>query len=299
MSDVQQSVTVSVCLITYNHEAYLAEALEGIVKQKTSFNIEVIIGEDFSTDNTRKVCETYQQKYPELIRLLPSDRNYGIMPNLKRTLEAARGRYIALCEGDDYWVDLLKLQKQVDFLEANPAYVATYHDVKVIDSSGAVIRKSKNSALNKIDFSADDLMKGRVMSLQSLCYRNVIREYPPEIYHVLTVDKFLCSMLGQYGKGKYLDNVAPAAYRLHNGGVWSLKDNVQKKMALITSYYWMWQYYARIKNNELALHFFNMIMREGFFYNPYTAGNAGKMDKFEFVVLRTLRKIFAILRRLF
>jgi len=118
----QKSVIVSVCMITYNHENFIREAIEGVLMQKTDFPIELIIGEDCSTDNTRSIVLEYASKYPEIIRPLLPEKNLGVMKNFIETLLAAIGKYIALCEGDDYWTDPYKLQKQVDFLEANEAY---------------------------------------------------------------------------------------------------------------------------------------------------------------------------------
>jgi len=117
----ENSPLVSIICITYNHEPYIAEAIEGVLMQKCSFPIELVIGEDCSTDNTRKICEEYANK-SELIKLLPTETNLGMMPNFIRTLQSCTGKYIAMCEGDDYWTDPLKLQKQVDFLEANAEY---------------------------------------------------------------------------------------------------------------------------------------------------------------------------------
>jgi len=122
---------VSVCMITYNHENFIKDAIEGILMQKTSFPIELIIGEDCSTDNTRKIVKDYEEKYPEIIFAQYSEKNLGMINNFLNVLQAARGKYIALCEGDDYWTDPLKLQKQVDFLEANPEYVICANRTKV------------------------------------------------------------------------------------------------------------------------------------------------------------------------
>lgn len=119
---------VSVCMITYNHEKYITEAIEGVLMQKTNFLIELIIGEDCSTDNTRKICEEYQEKYPNLIKLCSLEKNIGANQNFINTVNACTGKYIAMCEGDDYWVDCYKLQKQVDFLEANSEYTIHAHN---------------------------------------------------------------------------------------------------------------------------------------------------------------------------
>jgi len=118
----KQQALVSVCMITYNHEQYIREAIEGVLMQKTNFPVELIIGEDCSTDNTRVICLKYYQRYPEIIRLQLPDKNKGSMKNFIENMQAANGKYIALCEGDDYWTDPYKLQKQVDFLEVNEDY---------------------------------------------------------------------------------------------------------------------------------------------------------------------------------
>lgn len=119
---------VSVGIITYNQAPYIRQAVDGILMQKTDFGMELVIGEDFSTDNTRAICTEYSEKYPHLIKLLPSRANIGAMSNFIRTLEACTGRYIAFCEGDDYWTDSYKLQKQVDFLEKNEDYGLVHSD---------------------------------------------------------------------------------------------------------------------------------------------------------------------------
>ena len=98
--------------------------------QQVNFPIELIIAEDCSTDGTRAICQQYAEQYPDLIRLITSDSNVGAIANERRAMLAARGKYIAFCEGDDYWTDPLKLQKQVDFLESHPDYSVTFHRCK-------------------------------------------------------------------------------------------------------------------------------------------------------------------------
>ena len=113
---------VSVLMSTYNHEAYIAEAIEGVVGQKTDFHFELIIGEDCSTDNTRRIALDFQRRYPKIIRVVFSDRNIGAFNNMNRMFPKARGEFVAWCEGDDFWHNPSKLQKQVDFMRANPDY---------------------------------------------------------------------------------------------------------------------------------------------------------------------------------
>jgi len=126
---------VSVHVITYQHVDYIQECIDGILMQKVNFPIEIVIGEDESTDGTREKCIEYAKQYPDKIRLFLRDRKQTIVNdgqkiyyfNGKLTLKACRGKYIALCEGDDYWIDPYKLQKQVDFLQSNSSYSLCFH----------------------------------------------------------------------------------------------------------------------------------------------------------------------------
>lgn len=145
MVDSKLIKSVSVLMITYNHEKFISKAIEGVLMQKTTFQIELIIGEDCSTDNTRNICQEYKKKYPETITLLLPDTNLGMNLNFIEALQAAKGKYIALCEGDDYWTDPLKLQKQIDILE-NPDYeniIAVVTNTSVCDLNGNIIKNDK------------------------------------------------------------------------------------------------------------------------------------------------------------
>ncbi len=138
-NQVSQTPLVSVCIQTYQHEEYIRRCLDGVLMQQTSFQYEILLGEDQSNDSTRKICLEYANKHPELIRLFFHDRRNNIRIGHQATgrfnflynIYSSRGRYIACCEGDDYWTDSSKLQKQFDLLEANPSYSASFHDVTV------------------------------------------------------------------------------------------------------------------------------------------------------------------------
>ena len=122
---------VSIKMVTYNHAPFIAQAIEGVLQQKTNFPFELIIGEDCSTDGTREIVFEYQKKYPEIIRVVTSEKNIGAKRNGLRTLKACHGKYIAYCEGDDYWHDPGKLQKQVDYLENHPECGMVYSSFDV------------------------------------------------------------------------------------------------------------------------------------------------------------------------
>lgn len=125
--------TVSVCCITYNHEQFLVQTIESVLMQQTDFEVEMVIGEDCSTDSTRRIAQAYEKQYPGRIRVLTPNTNLGIMPNLMATMAACQGEYIAFLEGDDYWTDANKLQIQVEALRANPDCALCFHDAEIFD----------------------------------------------------------------------------------------------------------------------------------------------------------------------
>ncbi len=147
---------VSVKMITYNHAPYIAQAIEGVLQQETSFPFELIIGEDCSTDGTREIVFEYQKKYPDMIRVITSDHNVGATKNSCRTERACRGKYIAYCEGDDYWHHPLKLQKQVDFLEHHPDIGLVFSDYHLhVVSKGKLIKNYRKRRRRDVKIPKD------------------------------------------------------------------------------------------------------------------------------------------------
>jgi len=127
---------ISVCMITYNHQAYIARAIDAILEQESPYTFELVIGEDLSTDRTRAICLEYERRYPRVVRVLDANANLGITVNFARTLSACRGKYLALCEGDDFWTDSSKLHKQVKFMEEHPEYAMTSGRVEMVNEAG-------------------------------------------------------------------------------------------------------------------------------------------------------------------
>lgn len=256
---------VSICCTTFNHEAFVKDTLESFVMQETNFEYEILIHDDASTDNTQEILRAYQKTYPGLFNLiLQSENQYskGAKPFLKYLFPKAQGKYIAMCEGDDYWTDPLKLQKQVDFLEANPEYIVTYHDFFGIHNLETERKKSPLLDSDKTDTTAEDLMLNRkFIKTLTLCFRNVITEFPEEMSYVKNGDTFLISLLGNYGKGKWMgDSIEPGVYRVHDGGVWSLMNSKQRRLNLIITNYWLFQYYSRIGKLEISKAWYNNLV---------------------------------------
>lgn len=202
----KNKVTVSVCMITYNQEQYIKQAIEGVLMQQCDFLIELIIGEDCSTDNTKQICEDYASKYPQ-IKLLSIQSNLGAMPNFIRTLQVCTGKYIAICEGDDYWTDPLKLQKQVEFMEKNYNTAFCFHNAKThfIDTD---IVDDFNKNLSPGYFGTKDLLiKEWFIPTASLLFRtNYLPNHFPEwFYKAYSGDFALELLLSTKGDFYYID----------------------------------------------------------------------------------------------
>ena len=127
---------VCVRMLVYNHARWVAQAIEGVLMQETDFRVKLLIGEDCSTDNSREIVKAYKARYPDRIELVLSDHNLGMTGNALQLNPYTKGEYVAVCEGDDFWTDSHKLQIQVDFLDANPDYVACFHAVRIVDENG-------------------------------------------------------------------------------------------------------------------------------------------------------------------
>jgi glycosyltransferase involved in cell wall biosynthesis len=234
--DQADSIAVSICCITYNHEKYIAQAIDGFLMQNSTFAYEIIIGEDRSTDDTGRLVREYADRYPNLIKRVTSERNVGARLNGIRTRAAAQGKYIALCEGDDYWTDPLKLQKQVDFLESHPGCAMCCHNVTVIyddsrephpayvehpDQPYKLFRPQPQS-------SFQDLLRYNFIHTASVMFRSSsLTEVPVWFYDLDRGDWPLFVLLAERGNIGYLDEVM-ATHRVHAAGVYSSMSRVEQ-----------------------------------------------------------------------
>lgn len=247
--------TLTICCIAYNHADFIEDALSGFLIQRTTFPFEIIVHDDASTDGTREIIKKYQSEYPKIIKtILQRENQYS---KGRRALGFFQGvsdaKYLAICEGDDYWSDSKKLQKQVDYLEVHPECVITGHDAFIIDDSGEMLKSSKLPDIHKRDFSAKELAEGKAWILtMSWVYRNVVSEFAPERNMVRNGDNFFTSILGQYGGSHYHDDIKPAAYRVHPGGVWSASSTDIRFDDHTNTWFWMYRYYKRIGKPALA-----------------------------------------------
>jgi glycosyltransferase involved in cell wall biosynthesis len=240
---------VSVSVITYNHARYIRQCLDGILMQKTNFPFEIVLGEDGSTDGTREICIEYAKKYPRKIRLLLHHRENNIKIDGNPTSQfnsiylyyKSNGKYIALCEGDDYWTDPLKLQKQASFLESNPEFSVVAGGFKEIDEktgySGEVIRfRDKLDAAKPpsgYSFTLKDTLNVWLTKTLTVMYRKkVVANLVFTQYRYLKDVHWYYHIL-KNGRGFYMTSIL-GVYRMHDDGAYS---SLQTFSRLLSNFY--------------------------------------------------------------
>ncbi len=218
---------VSVCMIAYKHEAYIRQAIDSVLSQDVDFSIELVIGDDCSNDGTAAICEEFARR-DSRVRVLPSEQNLGVMPNFTRTLLACTGEYIAVCEGDDFWTDLLKLRKQVRLLDKHAEYAGATHQALVVTDDQPVrrFREDVPSTLTTID-----LIGGRMFHMASVMFRRPVVGLFCNGPLVLGCDRLLNFCISFVGEIHYSEEVM-CAYRLHGGGMSSNATVDQMKLEL-------------------------------------------------------------------
>lgn len=163
-------ISVSIFMLTYNQEDFIAKTIEGVLDQKANFCYQLVIGEDSSSDSTRQICEFYSNRFPDKIKLLDSNKRYGLIHNFMRTLKECDGKYIAVCDGDDYWTDPYKLQKQFDFLESHTDHSIVYTGIKNLYPSGEF--REKQWSHIKFPRYFEELIFGNFIPSVTAFYRN-------------------------------------------------------------------------------------------------------------------------------
>lgn len=251
---MDREILVSVCTLTYNHEAYLRDTLEGILMQKVDFPMEILVNDDASTDGTRAILREYAEKYPDLIRPFYQDVNLysqGKDLCLEVLYPAARGKYIALCEGDDYWTDPDKLRLQVDFLEAHPDYTACVHDTLVRYCSGERADYRLLHRGQDCDVRFEDVLFGmsHAFHTSSIVAKKAVIAHPADFFYVGLAHGFGDHPDGLWmitnGPIRYLDRCM-SVYRVHsNSASWSsgvdagyeaMRDYFDGKLELLRAY---------------------------------------------------------------
>lgn len=217
---------VSISCITYNHGPYIRQALEGFLSQRTDFSYEILIHDDASTDNTQEIIREYEAKYPDIIRPIYRTENQyskGIC-NISGAFNfpRARGKYIAMCEGDDYWCDPDKLQLQADYMEAHPACSMCFHAARIITESKAFVRREIRPYHNSRIVPAEMVIdKPYNYPTASLFFRTELGQILPEWYHGCPIgDIPIHIFMASKGSVYYFDRFM-SVYRLGVATSWT------------------------------------------------------------------------------
>jgi glycosyltransferase involved in cell wall biosynthesis len=224
------SPLVSIICLTYNHEDFIQESIDSFLCQETNFQFEIIIHDDASTDGTTQIIAKYQRDQPNKFNVFFRERNqYSLFgfSFLENLIEVAKGKYIAFCDGDDFWLDSRKLQKQIEFLEANSEFSVCFHEVKILENE-----KLKENTLTKVPSPVTtilDLAKlGNYIHSPSCVFRNQgTKIIGPHLCESPAADYYLHVMNAQYGN-IFFFNEPMAVYRIHKTSCWSSQTYVDQ-----------------------------------------------------------------------
>ncbi|HEY6119798.1 MAG TPA: glycosyltransferase [Pyrinomonadaceae bacterium] len=230
---------VDVNLITYNHEKFIARAIDSVLNQKTNFNYRLILGDDCSTDNTQSIIRDYAQRYPARIQTVLAVEHRGIKHPNRMGIDVLRrstAKYVALLDGDDYWTNPTKLQRQVDFLERHPECSLCFHNVEMYyddESQPPIILHPPNQ---KEIATLEDVINGLVpLPCTAMFRKNLLGDLSGSFYKVPNADWMMWVMLAQQGFIGYINEVM-AAYRIHVQGIWSRLSAQQRVINHIETY---------------------------------------------------------------
>ncbi|MDP4145747.1 MAG: glycosyltransferase [Bacillota bacterium] len=219
----KDDIIISVVMVTYNHEEYLKQAIESILMQQVNFNYEIVIGEDCSPDNSRRILREFENRYPGKFNIVYRNKNIGPTKNLYDLFTKCNGKYVAILEGDDYWTDFNKLKMQVDFMEGQSEYSGTCHIVSIIDKYNEVvgniptrefINRNRLSEIENIDRYIEYIYEetGQGIHVQSLVFKNIFssNDDSEKIKKLLTTTNYVSdiqtiALILRYGKIKFID----------------------------------------------------------------------------------------------
>ncbi len=243
---------VSIHCIAYNHEPYIRQCLEGFVMQKTNFRFEAIVHDDASTDGTAAIIREYAEKYPDIIKPILETENQYSKPDgsLGRIMDnACKGKYIAMCEGDDYWTDPSKLQQQVDFLESHPAYSMCFHDVDVVAEKG----RDWYDVYGKLedrDYDAFEDICNWCMPTCSLVLRREVQEHRPSNPKFRMGDNVLILTAGELGKIRCIPRKM-GAYRLTPTSWIGGQSSKKQRYLYISHYHGLIESFEACRNQKM------------------------------------------------
>lgn len=247
---------VSVICATYNQHRYVRACLDGVLAQVTDFDVEIIVHDDASTDGTADIIRAYAERHPDKLRaILRSERLFSPTKRIRLDLYPfVRGRYVALCDGDDFWRDPHKLAEQVQFLESHPQYVLAYHDANIVNGDGKTLVLHARQPASNRHFSSTMLRRFACgwIPLPAMMHRHVDLGYPPEFDLAPNSDNFLVMLLGQYGDAGYQHHLRPSAVRFHGANYFSVRSAAEKSQMHLQTHLQMVNYLLRTGETDHA-----------------------------------------------
>lgn len=275
---------VSICCQVYNHESFLRDCFEGFVMQQTTFPIEILVHDDASTDNSADIIRDYTEKYPDLFNpIYQAENQYSKgIDVFSINVNRAKGKYIAICEGDDYWTDPLKLQKQVDFMENNPDFAICFHNVKVWKQKEGVMVDDFITKNVPSETDIFDIIKGNYIHTPSILFRrnDIVLRNQQRLGYSKIGDFPQWVLCAQYGKIKKLEDCM-AIYR-YGSGLWSANNRERKVLEILIVYKNLRSYF---KNKKLL-----KIIRQ-IIFNLY-----GELSKIYFVQKKYFKSFKYLMR---
>jgi len=278
-----KDVVLSICCVTYNHEKYIRQCLDGFVMQKTNFEFEILVHEDASTDTTANILKEYELKFPHLFRCVYQTENQFLKQNtlVNILFKMAKGKYIALCEGDDYWTDPVKLQKQVDFLEGNDRYGLVYTNYRKLIDKDVYENDKEFRSYQNLDgyfrdgcpflFTGSWLMKNEIRSLlfRDIKYANL----PGDV-------QILCHVLGSKYKVHYLNEITGVYRTLEESASHSLVNNKDKDFALV-KYLLLMKYKNQITKHTFTKQLEKLIQNKFQYFQYFKLGLIGRFGLYK------------------
>jgi glycosyltransferase involved in cell wall biosynthesis len=250
-------VKVSVCMVTYNHERYIAQAISSVLEQQTSFPIEVIVGEDCSTDGTRQIVEEFAAANPSLIQLRLAERNQGGKLNFTGTLGQARGEYVVILEGDDYFTDPLKLQRQVEALDSRPDWAICFHPARCHYEGDLLGPAFTPENWDRGEATIIDLFERNFIPTSGAMFRRRLTgALPPWFMEIDAGDWALHILNAAHGNIGFLPEPM-SAYRIHSAGFWSGRSVEQRvvsifKLLTAVDHHFQGKYASEIDRNRIT-----------------------------------------------
>jgi glycosyltransferase involved in cell wall biosynthesis len=243
---------VDILMTVYNHEKFIADALNGIVSQKTNFNFRLLIGEDCSTDSSRAIIEEFRVRYPMIVFPFYREKNMGAYRNSELLFKEMKSKYVALCEGDDYWTDPNKLQKQIDFLEAHPDFSICFHRVYDLEAGKALTLSTLNTGETSQDYTINELASGTVMMhTVSVVFRNYFADGLPDWFvHSPAGDYTLHMLNAAHGKLHYFPE--PMGVYRKFVGIWGTQAYASKQLNWYKTLKYLVAYFDK-PGNEVIL----------------------------------------------